>query len=77
MTHPEAETPPRPEKLSFEQALQELETIIERIEQGEVGLEGSLDAYKRGSELLKRCRGILDVAEQQIEHLTSDDGPQA
>ena len=61
------------EKLTFEQALEELETIIERIEQGEIGLEESLAQYRRGAALLKRCRGILDTAEQQVEELTAGD----
>ncbi len=61
-------------KLSYEQALAELESIIERIEKGEVGLEESLKQYTRGAALLKRCRGILDTAEQQIEQLTAEDG---
>ncbi len=56
--------------LTYEQAIEELETIIERIEQGEIGLEESLAQYRRGAALLKRCRGILDTAEQQIEELT-------
>ncbi len=63
-------TRPDPKQMSFEKAVQELESIIERIEQGEVGLEQSLDEYRRGDTLIKRCRDILDVAEQQIEKLT-------
>ncbi len=61
---------PDPEKMSFEQAIEELESIIGRIEQGKIGLAGSLAEYQRGAALLKRCRGILEVAEQQIEKLT-------
>ncbi len=64
---------PNPKQMSFEKAVQELESIIERIEQGEVGLEQSLDEYRRGDTLIKRCRDILDVAEQQIEKLTQED----
>ncbi len=65
-----SKTRPDPKQMSFEKAVQELESIIERIEQGEVGLEQSLDEYRRGDTLIKRCRDILDVAEQQIEKLT-------
>lgn len=61
------------ESLSYEQALGELEALIGRIEQGEIGLEQSLTEYKRGAALLKRCRSILDTAEQQIEELTADE----
>ncbi len=66
-------TRPDPKKMSFEQAVQELESIIERIEQGEVGLEQSLDEYRRGGRLIKRCRDILDVAEQQIQKMTAQE----
>lgn len=62
------------DKLTYEEAVGELEAIIERIEQGQVGLEESLAQYKRGAELIKRCRGILDTAQQQVERLTADDG---
>ena len=62
-----------PKQMSFEQAVQELESIIERIEQGEVGLEQSLDEYRRGGTLIKRCRDILDVAEQQIDKMTAQE----
>ena len=58
--------------LGYEQALGELEALIGRIEQGEIGLEESLAEYRRGAALLKRCRGILETAEQQIEELTAD-----
>ncbi len=61
------------ESLTYEQALGELEALIERIEQGEIGLEQSLAEYRRGAALLKRCRAILETAEQQIDELTADE----
>ncbi len=60
------------ESLTNAQARGELEALIERIEQGEIGLEQSLTEYRRGAALLKRCRSILDTAEQQIDELTAD-----
>jgi len=63
--------PVPPEKLGYEQAIAELESIIDRIEQGQIGLEESLAEYKRGAALLKRCRSILDAADRQIEELTA------
>jgi exodeoxyribonuclease VII small subunit len=68
-----------PEKMTYEQAIEELESIVDRIEQGQIGLQESLAEYRRGAALLKRCRGILDVAEQQIEKLTAEEAeePQA
>lgn len=59
---------PDPEELSFEAAVEELETIVERIEQGEIGLEEALVQRKRGDALIKRCRSILDTAEQELKH---------
>jgi exodeoxyribonuclease VII small subunit len=55
---------------TFEQAVQALEKIIERIESGEIGLEQSIAEYERGVSLIKRCREVLDRAEQRVEELT-------
>lgn len=65
--------------LRFEQAIDQLEDLVEQIESGEVGLEDALARYEQGQALVKRCRGILDQAEQKIAELTIDaDGqPQA
>jgi exodeoxyribonuclease VII small subunit len=64
---------PDPESMSFEEATQELEAIIDRIEQGEIGLEESLAERKRGESLIRRCRAILDAAEQELEHAAAPD----
>ena len=65
---------PRPvEDLRFEEATTELEQIIERIEQGEIELEDSLDAYRRGLALVKQCRSILDTAEKEVEELSVEE----
>ena len=64
-------------ELSYEAAVAELESIIDRIESGEIGLEASVEAYERGCELVKRCRAVLERAEQRIEELgerSADDG---
>lgn len=58
-----------PEDLPFEAAMERLEAIVERIEQGEVGLEESVKEYEKGVALLARCRHILSQAEQKIEEL--------
>jgi len=57
--------------LRFEEAIDQLESIIGHIEEGEVGLEESIESYQRGMALLKHCRAVLDRAEQQIEQLTA------
>ena len=64
--------------LTYEQAIAELEAINERIEQGAIGLEESLAAYRRGVALAKRCGEILNAAEQEIKHIKAgDDEPKA
>ena len=55
--------------LSFETALAELEGIVARMESGELSLEQSLRAYKRGAELLQFCQGALKDAQQQVKIL--------
>jgi exodeoxyribonuclease VII small subunit len=64
-----------PEALSFEASLEALEGIIGQIENGDIGLEASLEAYKRGESLIKRCRGLLFDAEQRIESMRLEDLP--
>ena len=54
-------------KQTFEQALMELEKIVEKIEQGEIGLEESIEQYAQGMQLIKHGRDILDQAEKRIE----------
>lgn len=56
-------------ELSYEQAVERLEGIIDRIESGEAGLEQSLVEYEKGMALLARCREILARAEQRIIEL--------
>jgi exodeoxyribonuclease VII small subunit len=60
---------PDPEALTYEQAIAELEAISQRIENGEIGLEESLEEYRRGVALAKRCAQILDTAEQEIKKI--------
>lgn len=57
-------------KLSFEQAIKELTTIVGRIEQGQTPLQSSLEQYERGMALIKHCRGILQKAEKRIEKIS-------
>jgi exodeoxyribonuclease VII small subunit len=61
--------PDQPEP-SFEEALAEVEAIIERIETGQSGLERSIGEYEKGVRLLARCRAMLKDAEQRIEDVT-------
>ena len=56
-------------KLTFEEALGQLETIAEQLEQGKIGLEESITQYERGMALVKQCREILSKAEHKIQQL--------
>ena len=54
---------------TYESALAELESIVARMEDGQLSLEQSLSAYKRGAELLKFCQAQLADAQQQVKVL--------
>jgi exodeoxyribonuclease VII small subunit len=57
---------------TFEKALEELEAIVARMEDGKLPLEESLAAYQRGAELLKFCEGKLTAAQARIKVLDGD-----
>lgn len=57
---------------SFEDAMAELERLVEQMEAGELPLEASVAAYKRGSELVKFCSGQLEKVENQVKVLEGD-----
>ena len=52
--------------ITFEQAISELQSVVEKLEAGKVALEDSLALYERGVELVKICNKRLDVAEQRV-----------
>ena len=56
--------------LSFEDALKELETIVDRLEKGDVELEGSIAIYERGEALRAHCDKLLRSAEARVEKIT-------
>jgi exodeoxyribonuclease VII small subunit len=56
--------------LSFETALAELESIVEKLESGKVDLEQSISIYERGEALKKHCEKLLKDAEARIEKIT-------
>ncbi|KFG92053.1 Exodeoxyribonuclease 7 small subunit [Sphingobium herbicidovorans NBRC 16415] len=59
-------------QLSFEDALRALETIVRRLESGDVPLDESISLYAQGEELRKRCLERLQAAEARIQKLTID-----
>jgi len=62
-------------KLSFEQAIKELTSIVGKIEQGEIPLQDSLEQYEKGMAIIKHCRGILQKAEKRIEKISKEEEP--
>jgi exodeoxyribonuclease VII small subunit len=53
----------------FEQALAELEGLVERLERGDLPLEEALKTFERGVELTRHCQGSLKAAQQKVEIL--------
>lgn len=68
MSQPKADNP-KPESLTFEQAVERLEAIVEKIEAGTLGLEESITQYEQGVKLIGRCKEILRTQEQRVEEL--------
>jgi exodeoxyribonuclease VII small subunit len=62
--------PPEP---TFEQALAELEAIVDELERGELSLQDSLQSFERGVALTAICQRALAQAEQRVEVLTGKD----
>ena len=59
-------------KLTFEQAIDELEWIVSQLEGGKVPLEESVAIYERGEALKRRCEELLRQAEARVEKITLD-----
>jgi len=64
--------PPDIEKLNFEDALQELEQIVGKLEDGTINLETSIDEYTRGVHLKNHCEKKLKEATLKVEQITID-----
>lgn len=56
-------------KLSFEQALEQLESIVNDLERGDVALDDSIKIYERGEALKKHCAMLLKSAEDKVEKI--------
>jgi exodeoxyribonuclease VII small subunit len=59
-------------RLAFERAIEELESIVKRLEEGKVPLEESVAIYDRGEALKRRCEELLRQAEARVEKITLD-----
>lgn len=65
---------PASEVLSFEGALEQLETTVGRLEEGEMPLEEALALFEKGVALSRQCTETLEAAEKRIEILVAEDG---
>jgi exodeoxyribonuclease VII small subunit len=63
-------------KLTFETAIEELESIVRRLEEGKVPLEESVAIYERGEALKRRCDELLRQAEARVDKITTDSNGQ-
>ena len=67
---PRSAAPAQPQTLpTYEEALAELERLVQRMEDGQLPLDQMLDGYRRGAELLELCRARLAAVEEQVRVL--------
>jgi len=72
MTKKKSDDPSNEAEVDFESALKELETLVSRMESGELSLDESLKAFERGIELTRKCQSSLEAAELKVQTLTKD-----
>ncbi|MGQ8365052.1 exodeoxyribonuclease VII small subunit [Glaciecola sp. 1036] len=63
--------------LSFEQAMEELESLVNQMEQGDITLEESLKSFERGVSLARHSQALLTKAEQKVKQLTEQAGEES
>lgn len=60
------------EEMSFEEAMRELEAVVNQLESGDAPLEQSIALYERGASLKARCAATLAAAEEKVAKITTD-----
>ncbi|SDE67742.1 exodeoxyribonuclease VII small subunit [Limimaricola pyoseonensis] len=65
------------EEMSFEEAIRELETVVGKLERGDVALDDSIALYERGAALKARCEKKLAEAEEKVAKITQGPDGQA
>ncbi len=60
------------EEMSFEEAMKELEAVVDQLERGDVALDASIALYERGAALKARCEDELKRAEEKVAAITLD-----
>ena len=64
----------KPTSLDFESQLKQLESLVEKLESGDLSLEESLKAYEQGVKISQDCEAALESAQQRVEKLLKKDG---
>ena len=67
-----SKTPKPVEALSYEEAMAELETIVDALEEGNQKLEDAMALFERGQALMKRCAELLEKAELKVQQLSGE-----
>jgi exodeoxyribonuclease VII small subunit len=62
------------QELSFEEAMKNLEEIVEKLEEGDVPLEEAISIYKQGMNLSRLCHTKLKSVEEQLTQILNEDG---
>ncbi|HET7627496.1 MAG TPA: exodeoxyribonuclease VII small subunit [Bacillales bacterium] len=60
--------------MSFEEAMEQMEKIVERLEEGDVPLEKAIELFQKGMNLSKTCHSKLKKVEEQMDQILNDDG---
>ncbi len=61
------------DEMTFEKAIAELKGIVDKIEEGQIPLQDSIEQYEKGMGLIKYCRSVLQEAEKRIEKISLND----
>jgi exodeoxyribonuclease VII small subunit len=64
------------DKMTFEEAMNELENLVESLDKGDVSLDQAISAYDRGSQLKDHCQKKLNEAKMKVEIIQSSDNPE-
>lgn len=67
-------TPKKPSKFNFEKSLEKLTALVDKMEQGNLSLEASLQNFESGIKLIRQCQEALSTAEQKVQILSDQNG---
>ena len=64
------------DKMTFEQAINELENLVDSLDKGDISLDQAIAAYDRGSQLKDHCQKKLNEAKMKVETIQLSDNPE-